>query len=457
MKRLWHHIRLAWQANQQHLNSGQAIVILGVASIGLIAMMGLAIDGGRLLFLQRDTQNAADAAAIAAARALCLERDPVAAGLAAANINGFDNNGTDNEVTILNPPDIYLEDVSDECSACYVQSTIKSQIPPTFIGIVYGGDLAATSSAIGTCNPDVTGGGGPAELRALWAMGTSCPNASVSVTGSDIYIKGGVHSNGNLQVNAGGGGHTGIVEGPSSYVDTVKNQNKVDWVAGDGDTSVVETDFGVCSSACFSEFTAGDSPYPAEALYQTEVQTEWPVDYKIEDFRPGGDVAQEAAAKGEYYEVPCGKGKQSFTEWAVDAGLLDPVTKVLKDGIYYSPCDFQLGQGNKGYDDLTGNVTFVSEEEMHINGARHDLYPYYNNLLAFCNDDKKGIHFSGTQNHWNGNIFVPNSDFQTSGSSNNANNGCVIAECINFSGSNNSVNCQPSDVEPGPPGIWLAK
>ncbi|MBN1562663.1 MAG: hypothetical protein JXA10_02410, partial [Anaerolineae bacterium] len=69
MKRLWHHIRLAWQANQQHLNSGQAIVILGVASIGLIAMMGLAIDGGRLLFLQRDTQNAADAAAIAAARA----------------------------------------------------------------------------------------------------------------------------------------------------------------------------------------------------------------------------------------------------------------------------------------------------------------------------------------------------------------------------------------------------
>ncbi|MBN1562662.1 MAG: hypothetical protein JXA10_02405 [Anaerolineae bacterium] len=446
--------------NRRDLTSGQAIVIIAVAAMGLFAMMGLAIDGGRLLMLRRDTQNAADAAAVAAARALCVGRDPVPAGLAAANVSGFDNNETDNWVEIHNPPSASMG-LSEGCDSCFVEATIRSQIPPTFIGLVYGGDLETTSSAIGTCNPDMTDGGGAAELRALWAMGTSCPNASVSVTGSDIYILGGVHSNGNLQVNAGGGGHTGIVEGPSSYVDTVKNKDKVDWVIGDTTSSTITTGNGTCTSACFSEFVGdGTSPYPGQALYQTDVQTEWPVDYKIEDFRPEGAAAEAAALKGEYYQVPCGKGKQDFTDWAVEEGLLDPVTKTLKNGIYYSTCDFQLGQGGGktiGGDDLKGNVTFVSEEEMHINGARHDLHPYYENLLVFCNDDKKGVHFSGTQNHWDGNIYVPNSDFQTSGSSNNANDGCVIAQCINFSGSNNVVNCQPSDIEPGPPGIWIAE
>ncbi|MBK8028375.1 MAG: hypothetical protein IPK17_02470 [Chloroflexi bacterium] len=37
----------------------------------LIGALGLAVDGGGLFFLQRDAQNAADAAAIAGAYARC--------------------------------------------------------------------------------------------------------------------------------------------------------------------------------------------------------------------------------------------------------------------------------------------------------------------------------------------------------------------------------------------------
>lgn len=41
--------------SSNQFNSGQAIVLIVLASIGLIAMMGLSIDGGRLLYLNRRT------------------------------------------------------------------------------------------------------------------------------------------------------------------------------------------------------------------------------------------------------------------------------------------------------------------------------------------------------------------------------------------------------------------
>ena len=54
-----------------YAHSGQAIILIGIAAVGLLAVTGLAIDGGRLLYLRREAQTAADAAAIAAARSLC--------------------------------------------------------------------------------------------------------------------------------------------------------------------------------------------------------------------------------------------------------------------------------------------------------------------------------------------------------------------------------------------------
>ncbi len=49
---------------------GQALVILAVALLALIAFAGLAIDGGRFYAERRQTQNAADAVALAGAREL---------------------------------------------------------------------------------------------------------------------------------------------------------------------------------------------------------------------------------------------------------------------------------------------------------------------------------------------------------------------------------------------------
>lgn len=55
---------------QRNDQQGQALVIMAFAVIALAALVGLAIDGGRLYALRRQAQNAADAAAMAGTREL---------------------------------------------------------------------------------------------------------------------------------------------------------------------------------------------------------------------------------------------------------------------------------------------------------------------------------------------------------------------------------------------------
>ena len=53
---------------------GQAIVILALMMIGLLAFAALAIDGGNAYVERRRAQNGADAAALAGARQVWLQR-----------------------------------------------------------------------------------------------------------------------------------------------------------------------------------------------------------------------------------------------------------------------------------------------------------------------------------------------------------------------------------------------
>jgi Flp pilus assembly protein TadG len=55
---------------------GQFLVLLVVMLIGLLAMLALVLDGGNVYAKRRSAQNAADAGALAGARALCLTKDP---------------------------------------------------------------------------------------------------------------------------------------------------------------------------------------------------------------------------------------------------------------------------------------------------------------------------------------------------------------------------------------------
>jgi Flp pilus assembly protein TadG len=122
---------------------GQALVLIVFGMVGLIGATALAIDGGGAYSDRRHAQNAADTAVMAAG--LTKIRNPTdwslaeAAGLLRAADNGYDNNGTTN--------DVHVYECTDAASSCtlpagatdpenYVQVTIRSTIPTYFARVV---------------------------------------------------------------------------------------------------------------------------------------------------------------------------------------------------------------------------------------------------------------------------------------------------------------------------------
>lgn len=435
--------------------SGQAIVLIGVAAFALLAIMGLAIDGGRLLFLKRETQNASDAAAIAAARALCQGRDYIAAGMSAANVNGFDNNGDTNTVVINSPPQHASIEIPEKCLGCYLEVVVSGNIPATFIGLVYDGPLAATSHAIGTCNPDLNAGIDEDGIRALWSMSTTCQN-TVDFTGSEFYIEGGIHSNSDIH-SGGGGSGTAVVVGPSSYVTTLDvPDGKIDWQMGSFGGEDNYTATGQCAASCFlsPEGEEGGGGGGGGNPYQTEVKPNYPLTHDIEDYAPGGSRATVAAAAGKYYYADCKSyAKGIDAKWLEDNNLLE-ADGSLKEGLYFSECDINLS-------DAKGTATLVARGSIQVSGGGN-LHYYMDKLVGFSDDggDKctaKVLKFSGSGVYWTGNFFAPHGRAEISTSSMSTLEGCIVSHSMNLSASNSQIICHPDTEAPAIPGIWLSE
>jgi hypothetical protein len=207
---------------------GQAILLVVI----LLGFTALAIDGGILYFEQRQAQNAADAALLAATYEMCSnEADAAtiqAAGLAAALENGYDNDGAEDIVIIHNPPD-----VSDPVDAAlqttdYVYVQVWKDVPTFLIHIVYSGPTEVTTRAIGHCTPaqvafsnyalvaisqDPTktglfvGGGGSITINGATAhsnsTNTTNGSAVVAGTGASLIASEPVTASGDIEVNGG--------------------------------------------------------------------------------------------------------------------------------------------------------------------------------------------------------------------------------------------------------------
>jgi len=84
---------------------GQALILITLAAVGLFAFSALAIDGSRVYSDKRHAQNAADSAALAGALAYTRNNSITLDSMrtiaqARVTSNGYDDNGTSNEVTI---------------------------------------------------------------------------------------------------------------------------------------------------------------------------------------------------------------------------------------------------------------------------------------------------------------------------------------------------------------------
>ncbi|MFM8425464.1 MAG: pilus assembly protein TadG-related protein, partial [Chloroflexota bacterium] len=120
---------------QKNSESGQALILIVFAIIGLIGMTGLTVDGGIAFSDKRNAQNAADTAALAAGRMMIRANDwdvAQAAGFDLAANNGYNNNGTTNIVQVVRPPIEGLYAGDDD----YVQVLITSHVQTTFARVV---------------------------------------------------------------------------------------------------------------------------------------------------------------------------------------------------------------------------------------------------------------------------------------------------------------------------------
>jgi len=98
--------------NSNKQQKGQALVLIALGIVALVAITALAIDGGNAFSERRQAQNAADTAALAGALEK-IQDYPTSDGdiynfntaaLNLAALNNFNNNGTTNTVVVHNPP-----------------------------------------------------------------------------------------------------------------------------------------------------------------------------------------------------------------------------------------------------------------------------------------------------------------------------------------------------------------
>lgn len=206
--------------------SGQAIILLVMAIVGLFGFAALSIDGGMIFSDRRIAQNAADASALAGARKAgelitstswsCPTSEAGNAAIASADSNDF---------TITSDPDISQPAVTNgvtvDCHQAenYVDVIVEitTETPTAFAHFIFGGKLMSTVEAVARVY-------GPAPVtgdQALLALDTDCKKpleGGIELSGSfTLTVDGGsIHSNCDLTTN-GTKGNVDVISGTITY------------------------------------------------------------------------------------------------------------------------------------------------------------------------------------------------------------------------------------------------
>lgn len=181
--------------------AGQSYIIMALMMVGLISFSALAIDGGMLLHEHRRSQNAADAAAMAAAYAKIRSQPLGTAALNSAAANEYGTTaqvcspagpdcvvgaGTDVTIQVTNPPrtGLYAGDPN------YIHVMIDTEIDSNFAHLIFGGRLNNRAEATSRVIPPENYAYGNAlhaasehDCKAIWFSGTG----DTEITGGNVF------------------------------------------------------------------------------------------------------------------------------------------------------------------------------------------------------------------------------------------------------------------------------
>jgi len=401
------------------LERGQSVVMVALAIVALVAMVGLAIDGGYAYAQRRLIQNLADSAALAGAGKL---RDGLAYTTDAEVRRSIERYAGGNRPLLRDVHwEAYYTDALDQQIGT-IQVGDLGYIPlqargvrvvayaafDTFFIRVLGINLGSVSASSVARIANPSSGG----TWAVWVGGTSrCSQGTLNFQASDVRVTGALHSNANIQINAGGQGI--VINGTVESVLGVEtgNPDKISYNPPAGNPS---------------------QPTPQSMPFN------WP----IEMFAPDGAAARAAQREGRYYHIT---GNLDENSPYLQGGQLRP-------GLYFVEGNVQLGQG--GGQLIADNVTIVARGTIKLAGGTRISYykpaddqcstggivlASYYRPADYCSTSGAGIELSGNDNNWVGVVYAPYSLVNISNARASTLNGAIIAQAVSISGSQLSI------------------
>ena len=355
------------------LEAGQTIILLTLLLPGLFGFLILVVLAGQLVTDRRDLQSDVDRAALAAALDLPNAAVAIASGYEWLERNAVDTTDPEVTVTITTPYQGNPNRVY-----VHVERPIRSSLN-------FGVIPSVTASAVAE---KVSGDGGN---YAIFATEDSCGASDpLQLSGSVNIFGGAVHSNSKIKING----------------------SKNDF---DGDVT----------SQCTIQVSGSNNTFNPDWEDINSVLPA-PLDLDYSDFVCDIEVDGDIDLKSD------------------DAYWNDPSIRTqLKTGTYCATGKLQLSGS-----DITGYATLVAKGELQVSGSDFDLHP--DPTIAAASDpqdDTRGIllfsyanspsamDISGSGGEWEGIIHAPRGTAKMQGSSNLTVTGSIIAEKVQVSGS----------------------
>ncbi|MEX2280123.1 MAG: pilus assembly protein TadG-related protein [Acidimicrobiia bacterium] len=383
---------------------GAVAITVGVALLVLMGFTALSVDLSSGYESRRQTLNAADSAALAAAWEDCnpedgANPDPEAAAKEMATLNGFDDADPDMAVLVTEPTTGHWQvQISTKVDAAFgAAATIDGD-----------GQFNVVSQATAFCTPHPFLGG-----YAVMAFGpeTCGGGVELDLSGASQIINGGLHSNGDIKIT----GATTTINGDVTYI--------------------------------------GDSNYTPST--QLGLEPPNPMDLEMSEFEPGGDRADAAAALGEYvYAVGNNIANTYMTANGYATGSGGSI-EITQSGIYFTDQNISLNNVTAA---AGVKVTFVAHGQISVNGSG-DITAYEKIEVAsdpgilmfstYLHPDDGGptctgnaIQWSVSSGTWTGVIYAPYGQAKQSSASTATLNGSIFAYTVDLSGADFSISWQ---------------
>ena len=389
---------------------GQAIVILALAMIVLLAFAALAIDGGNAYVNRRRAQNGADAGALAGAHELIISRSGTATNIRAAINKAAEDNGMpDSDGVPGNAVNTYVQAYYTDASGKRLTGSNIEVSPftpppsnawgievtdnisyPTFIAGIFSGGQQSTGVAEAQAAAIYKKSEG-CDDYAVYGAGPSGNHQSIHETGSNLtFYNGGLYGGDGGRFN-----NVTIVGNPPPPVDVVQP----------------------CNGCQVSGTTANFNTTKQDPLD--------PPLYDIADYQPGGKYSIETGWTSTC-TAPNGCGNYHY----ISGDFNPPGNPPNLSGLYFVEGSVKFSRG------AVGTASIVSRGPMDLSGNINlTTFDYRFPVLASWAEppgDPVSIHNSDIELH--GFIYVPNGSVNMSGAHGKM-FGAIYGQEVKFAGS----------------------